>query len=69
MDSQQHLTLRLTPDNCVKLKTTVGEATHELAMDRNEFEKFFHHLLRIRAKLDLRQACSAADDVLRYGRR
>lgn len=68
MDSQQHLSLRLTPENLVKLRTTVGDDTHELAMDRAEFEKFFHHLLRIRAKLDLRDARDVIDDTHRFGR-
>jgi len=56
MESQQHLSLRLTPDSHVRLRTTVGQDTHELALDRDEFERMFRHMLRIRAKLDLRDA-------------
>lgn len=61
METQQHLSLRLTPESHVKLRTTVGSDTHELSLDREEFEQFFHHLLRIRAKLDLRDATESYD--------
>ncbi len=58
METQQHLSLRLTPDSHVQLRTAVGEDTHELALNRDEFEQLFRHMLRIRAKLDLRDAAS-----------
>lgn len=59
METQQHLSLQLTRDNLVRLRTSVGQDTHELAMDREEFERFFRHMLKVRAKLDLRDAASA----------
>ena len=68
MESNQNLTLRLTPEDCVELQTTVGDQTHALSLDREEFEQFFHHLLRLRAKLDLREARGAIDDSMRHGR-
>jgi len=58
METQQHLSLRLTNDSIVKLRTSIGEDTHELSLDRDEFEQMFRHLLKIRAKLDLRDAAS-----------
>ena len=61
METQQHLSLRLTPDDTVRLRTAVGDDTHELSLDRAEFEQFFHHLLRIRARLDLRDAARLYD--------
>ncbi len=64
MESQQHLSLRLTTDSQVRLRTTVGQDTHELSLERDEFEQFFRHMLRIRAKLDLRDAAGAYD---KYG--
>lgn len=68
METQQHLSLRLTQDDTVHLRTSVGEDTHEIALDRAEFERLFHHLLRIRAKLDLRDARGVIEDTPRLGR-
>ena len=56
MDTQQHLSLQLTNDNIVRLRTAIGDDTHELSLERDEFEQFFRHMLKIRAKLDLRDA-------------
>ena len=56
MDTQQHLSLQLTKDNIVRLRTAIGDDTHELSLERDEFEQFFRHMLKIRAKLDLRDA-------------
>ena len=61
MDTQQHLSLRLTNDDIVRLRTAIGEDTHELSLDREEFEQLFRHLLKIRAKLDLRDASQGFD--------
>ena len=61
METQQHLSLRLTNDSIVKLRTSIGEDTHELSLDRDEFEQLFRHMLRIRAKLDLRDAARDYD--------
>lgn len=61
MESEQHLSLRLTPDSLVKLRTSVGQDTHELSLDRDEFERLFARMLRIRAKLDLRDACGVIE--------
>jgi hypothetical protein len=58
METQEHLSLRLTRDNLVRLRTSVGQDTHELALDREQFERLFRHMLKIRAKLDLRDAAS-----------
>lgn len=68
MDTHQHLSLRLTAQDTVKLRTAVGEDTHELTLNRAEFEQFFHHLLRLRAKLDLRDARGVIEDTPRHGR-
>ena len=59
MESQQSLTLRLTAEDNVKLRTTVGGDTHELTLDRGEFERLYQRMLRLRAKLDLHDARSA----------
>jgi len=67
METQQHLSLRLTNDDIVRLRTAIGDDTHELSLDRQEFEQFFHHLLRIRAKLDLRDARGVIEDPSRFG--
>ncbi|MGB0767369.1 MAG: hypothetical protein ACPGYV_06635 [Phycisphaeraceae bacterium] len=56
MDTPQHLSLQLTVDSIVRLRSTVGHDTHELSLDREEFEQLFRHMLKIRAKLDLRDA-------------
>ena len=61
METQQHLSLRLTTDSIVRLRTSIGEDTHELSLDPEEFEQLFRHMLRIRAKLDLRDATSDFD--------
>lgn len=61
MDTQQHLSLRLTNDNIVRLRTTIGSDTHELSLERDEFEQLFRHMLKIRAKLDLRDATHGLD--------
>ena len=58
METQQNLSLQLTRDSFVRLRTSVGQDTHELALDRDEFERLFRHMLKIRAKLDLRDAAS-----------
>lgn len=67
MDSHDRLSLRLTPADTVCLRTTVGDATHELSLERDEFEQLFHHLLRIRAKLDLRDARGVIEGPERFG--
>jgi len=61
MDTQQHLSLRLTNDNIVRLRTAIGDDTHELSLDREQFEQFFRHMLKLRAKLDLRDASKGFD--------
>jgi hypothetical protein len=61
MDTQQHLSLRLTKDDIVRLRTAIGDDTHELSLDREEFEQFFRHMLKLRAKLDLRDASRGFD--------
>lgn len=61
MDTQQHLSLRLTNDSIVRLRTTIGGDTHELSLEREEFEQLFRHMLKIRAKLDLRDATQGLD--------
>lgn len=61
MDTQQHLSLRLTNDSIVRLRTTIGGDTHELSLQREEFEQLFRHMLKIRAKLDLRDATRGLD--------
>lgn len=61
MDTQQHLSLRLTKDDIVRLRTAIGDDTHELSLNREEFEQFFRHMLKLRAKLDLRDASKGFD--------
>lgn len=61
MDTQQHLSLRLTNDNIVRLRTSIGSDTHELSLNRDEFEQLFRNMLKIRAKLDLRDATYGMD--------
>jgi len=61
MDTQQHLSLRLTNDDIVRLRTSIGDDTHELSLDREAFEQFFRHMLKLRAKLDLRDATKGLD--------
>ena len=61
MATQQHLSLRLTNDDIVRLRTTIGGDTHELSLDRDEFEQFFRNMLKLRAKLDLRDASKGFD--------
>ena len=61
MATQQHLSLRLTNDDIVRLRTTIGGDTHELSLEREEFEQLFRNMLKIRAKLDLRQASQGFD--------
>ncbi|MEM9348288.1 MAG: hypothetical protein AAGB26_16895 [Planctomycetota bacterium] len=61
MATSQHLSLRLTNDDIVRLRTTIGSDTHELSLDRDEFEQLFRHMLKLRAKLDLRDASQGFD--------
>lgn len=61
MDTQQNLSLRLTNDDIVRLRTTIGGDTHELSLERAEFEQLFRHMLKLRAKLDLRDASKGFD--------
>lgn len=61
MDTQQHLSLRLTNDDTVRLRTAIGDDTHELSLERDEFEQLFRHMLKLRAKLDLRDASRSFD--------
>lgn len=61
MATQQHLSLRLTNDDIVRLRTTIGGDTHELSLERDEFEQLFRNMLKIRARLDLRQAVQGFD--------
>ncbi|MBX2850959.1 MAG: hypothetical protein KTR15_04340 [Phycisphaeraceae bacterium] len=61
MDTQKHLSLRLTNDDIVRLRTSIGADTHELSLDREEFEQLFRHMLKLRAKLDLRDASRGFD--------
>lgn len=68
METSQHLSLQLTPDDIIKLRTTDSGQTHEIALDRDEFEQLFHHLIRLRAKLDLRDARGVIDERQRHGR-
>ena len=61
MATSQHLSLQLTNDDVVRLRTSIGSDTHELSLDREEFERLFRHMLKIRAKLDLRDASQGFD--------
>lgn len=61
MATSQHLSLTLNNDDIVRLRTSVGQDTHELALDREEFERLFRHMLKLRAKLDLRDASRGFD--------
>lgn len=69
MQSQHHLSLRLTRDDRVLLRTGVHsderDQTHEIDLDRDEFEALFRHMLRLRAKLDLRDARGVIDREIR----
>lgn len=69
MKPNEHLSLRLNPDDTVLLRTTVETDSLELTLDRDDFKALFHHLIRLRAKLDLRDARGLIEDNDRHGRR
>lgn len=61
MATSQHLSLKLTNDSIVRLRTSIGGDTHELSLDRQEFEQLYRSMLKLRAKLDLRDASRGFD--------